>query len=147
MEANDASVRGVVVIQEWWDSKDQIQAAADKLRGAGYRTLVVNFREAGGQDTRGAVQHLNQFTTKVAMVGFWYCIPPPEYVEAQQVTIPFQAHFATNDAVFPRSQVEGLQAMVEQTRVRYELHWYKAANAFAELAWQRTLNFLDKHLK
>src|SRR5882672_11329031 len=72
---------GVVVIQEWWGLTDQIKGVADRLAGAGYRTLVpdlyrgklsleakeaehlmngLNFGDAAAQDIRGAVQHLKQ---------------------------------------------------------------------------------------
>ena len=145
MEA--VSAPGVVVIQEWWDSTDQVKEVADRLAAGGYRALVLKSGEAGTQDIREAVQRLRQSSPKVALMGFWYGVPLLEYVDSQQIKIPFQGHVATNDAAFPRSQVEALQAKLERTGVRYELHWYKATYPYADLAWQHTMDFLGKYLK
>ena len=140
------SAPGVVVIQGW-DSNDQIKGVAAKLAAGGYRALVLNSSETGTPDIREAVQQMQQSSLKVALMGFWYSVPLLEYVDSQQIAIPFQAHVVTNDAAFPRSQVEALQAKLERTGVRYELHWYKATYPFADLAWQRTMDFLGKYLK
>jgi carboxymethylenebutenolidase len=83
---------GIVVIQEWWGLNDQIKGVADRLAGAGYRSLVpdlyrgkvaleaneaehlmtnLNFGDAAGQDVRGAVQYLKASgSAKVGVTGF-----------------------------------------------------------------------------
>ena len=136
---------GVVVIQEWWD-RDESKSVAQKLAATGYRALVLDLRD-GGQDARAAVEYMKHTESKVAMATFWNSVRSLEYVDNREVDIPFQAHFATADDAFPRAQVEAVQKKLEQTGVRYELHWYKTTYAFAELAWQRMLDFLSKSLK
>ena len=146
----------------------------------------LNFGDAAGQDIRGAVQYLKQSSPKAAVMGYcmggaltilssmfvkeadaavcWYGCPPLEYVDANAIKIPILGHFATEDAAFPRSQIEGLEGKLKQAKVRYEFHWYKAKHAFANennkdpnsfiaynadaarLAWQRTESFLKAHL-
>ena len=146
MAANDDSQPGVVVIQEWWNHDEQ-QSFAEKLAAIGYRALVLDFRDTGRQDARGAVEYMKETSSKVAMATFWNSARSFEYVDNQEVDIPFQAHFATGDDAFPRTQIEAVQKKLEQTGVRYELHWYKNTYSFADLAWQRTLDFFGKHLK
>jgi hypothetical protein len=92
------SAPGVVVIQGW-DSDDQIKGVAAKLAVGGYRALVLNSGEAGTPDIREAVQQMQQSSLKVALMGFWYSVTLLEYVDSQQITIPFQAHVVRNDNV------------------------------------------------
>jgi carboxymethylenebutenolidase len=87
----DASMPGIVVIQEWWGLNDQIKQTADRFAEAGYRALVpdlyrgtlarsadeashlmtsLNFPDAAEQDIRGAVQYLKQTSSKVVVGGF-----------------------------------------------------------------------------
>jgi carboxymethylenebutenolidase len=208
--ANNPKAPGIVVIQEWWGLNDQIKSVADKLAAAGYRALVpdlyrgkvaleaneaehlmknLNFGDAAGQDTRGAVQYLKASgSTKVAVTGFcmggaltllaavnvpeldaavvWYGVPPLEYVDASKIKIPMLGHFATRDTVFPIASVDELEKKLRQSAVKFEFHRYDAKHAFAnetadskkleflkhdagaaELAWQRTMDFLAKHLR
>lgn len=95
----------------------------------------------------------------------WYGVPPLEYVYAQAIKGPILGHFATDDVAFPRAQVEGLESKFKEANVKYEFHWYKAKHAFANekntnpqapilynaeaarLAWQRTIDFLEKNLR
>ncbi len=86
-----AGAPGFVCIQEWWGLNDQIKKTADRLAGAGYRSLVpdlyrgkvakasdeashmmanLNFPDAAEQDIRGAVQYLKQSCKKVVVGGF-----------------------------------------------------------------------------
>jgi carboxymethylenebutenolidase len=63
------------------------------------------------------------------------------------------------DQFFTPAQVDGLEASFKSGRVQYEIYRYEADHAFgnetgdhydaaaAKLAWQRTLDFLKKHLK
>src|SRR5690349_2238109 len=88
-DAPDA--RGVVVIQEYWGLNPQIKGTADRLAKAGFRALApdlfrgkvaqnadearhemsgLNFKDAGEQDIRGAVQFLKTKSKKVAAMGF-----------------------------------------------------------------------------
>jgi carboxymethylenebutenolidase len=95
----------------------------------------------------------------------WYGFPPLEYLDATKIKAPLLGHFATQDAFFPIATVKELESKLETAGVRYEFYRYDAQHAFAneappdpnvptrydakaaELAWQRTVDFLGKHLK
>jgi carboxymethylenebutenolidase len=95
----------------------------------------------------------------------WYGFPPLEYIDATKIKVPLMGHFAIDDAYFPIQQVDILQANLEQAGVPHEFHRYNAQHAFAnetavdlpipvrynaaaaETAWQRTMAFLDQHLR
>ena len=182
---------------------------ADKLAKAGYRALVpdlyrskvaveakeaehlitgLNFGDAGGQDVRGAVQHLKSSSAKAGVTGFcmggaltllsavnvpeadacvvWYGFPPLEYVDAKKIRAPLLGHFAIHDVPFPIAKVDELEKKLREANVKFEFHRYDAKHAFAnetadekkldmlkynpqaaQQAWDRTMDFLAKHLK
>lgn len=146
----------------------------------------LNFGDAAGQDVRGAVQDLKGNGAKVGVTGFcmggaltvlsavnvpeadaaviWYGCPPLDYVDATKIRMPVMGHFASQDAFFPASQIDGLEEKLQAAKVRFEFHRYDAKHAFAnetavnmpipveynataaDLAWRRTLEFLRKTL-
>src|SRR5271166_725379 len=80
---------GIVVIQEWWGLNDQICGVADRFARAGYNALApdlykgrvatesdeanhlmtgLDFAGATHQDLRGAAQHLQAQSGKVAVM-------------------------------------------------------------------------------
>lgn len=169
---------GVVVVQEWWGLNDQIKKVADRLAGQGYRVLVpdlyrgkvtleaaeaehlkgeLDFADAATQDIRGAVQHLKQTTSKVAMMGYcmggaltilaavhvpeadaavcWYGVPPAEAADTRTISIPLQGHFAQEDTFFPLEQVDQLEANLKVGHVQYEFYRYPAKHAFGNETW------------
>lgn len=95
----------------------------------------------------------------------WYGFPPLEYLDATKIKTPLLGHFATQDAFFPIATVKELENKLEAAGVRYEFYRYDAQHAFAnesppdpnvptrydakaaELAWERTVAFLGKHLE
>ena len=96
----------------------------------------------------------------------WYGFPPLEYVDASRIRAPLLGHFATEDQFFAIGQVDELEKKLRQANVKFEFHRYQAKHAFAnetanerklppleynpqaaELAWQRTLEFFERHLK
>jgi len=96
----------------------------------------------------------------------WYGCPPLEYIDATRIRAPIQGHFGTRDSVFPIGQVALLESKLSAAQVAFEFHRYDAQHAFANetadskhlaylkhdpaaaaLAWQRTEEFLAKHLK
>lgn len=95
----------------------------------------------------------------------WYGFPPLEYLDATKIKAPLLGHFATQDAFFPIATVKELENKLEAAGVRYEFYRYDAQHAFAnesppdpnvptrydakaaELAWERTVAFLGKHLE
>ena len=164
----------VVVIQEWWGLNDQIKGEAQRLASAGYRALVpdlyrgklgldakeaehlmstLDFGDAATQDIRGAVQHLNQTGSKVAVMGFcmggaltvlaavnvpeadafvtWYGYPPLEYVDATKIKAPLLGHWSLNDVYFPIQQVNALEDKLKTANVQNEFYRYDAKHAFA----------------
>jgi carboxymethylenebutenolidase len=172
--AAGSSAPGVVVIQEWWGLNDQIKRVANRLAEAGYRAFVpdlyrgkvgldakeaehlmtnLNFGDAATHDIRGAVQHLKQTSSKVAVTGFcmggaltilaavnvpeadaaisWYGLPPLDYVDATKIKAPLQGHWALEDAFFPIQQVDALEEKLKKANVKYEFYRYKATHAFA----------------
>jgi carboxymethylenebutenolidase len=165
---------GVVVIQEWWGLNDQIRGVANRLAAAGYRALVpdlyrgqvgldakeaehlmsnLNFADAATQDIRGAVQHLKQTGSGVAITGFcmggaltilaavnvpeadaaisWYGFPPLDYVDASKIKARLMGHWAIDDAYFSIQQVDALEEKLKAANVTYEFYRYKATHAFA----------------
>ena len=164
---------GVVVLQEWWGLNDQIRGVADRYAAAGYTALVpdlyrgkstveaaeaehlmtnLNFADAAGQDTRGAVQFLKARCGKVGVTGYcmggaltllsmvhvpeadagvaWYGFPPLEYIDASKIKAPLMGHWATADAVFPIAKVDALEGMLREAKVAFEFHRYNAEHAF-----------------
>jgi carboxymethylenebutenolidase len=96
----------------------------------------------------------------------WYGYPPLEYIDASKIKAPLLAHWATDDAAFPIARVDELEKMLREANVKFEFHRYNAKHAFANetadsrklpilkydpeaaaLAWRRTMEFLDRHLK
>ena len=131
-------------------------------------------------DVRGAVEHLKQSCPKVGVIGFcmggaltvlaavyakaadaavcWYGVPPEEAADTRTISMPFQGHFALEDAVFPPNQVDALEARLKEGNVAHEIYRYQAQHAFgnetgahynadaANLAWERSTAFLARHL-
>jgi carboxymethylenebutenolidase len=142
-------------------------AAGQDIRGA-VQYLKQSSPKVGvmGYCMGGALTILSSVFVKEADAAVcWYGVPPLEYVDANAIKIPMLGHFATEDKAFPKSQVEGLEAKLKAAKVDYELYWYNAKHAFANennkppnpfieynaeaanLAWQRTTDFLNKRLK
>jgi carboxymethylenebutenolidase len=136
-----------------------IAGAVQYLKQSSPKVAVMGYCMGGALTVLSAV-----FVKAADAAVIWYGVPPLEYVDANAIKIPVLGHFATEDVAFAPSQVEGLEAKFKQAKVRYEFHWYKAKHAFANennkdpnsfiyynadaarLAWQRTVDFLAKHL-
>ena len=71
---------------------------------------------------------------------------------------PVLGHFATQDEWINKQMVSGFESAMDAAGKSYTSHWYDAQHAFANptsarydaedaaLAWQRTLDFLKRHL-
>ncbi len=96
----------------------------------------------------------------------WYGFPPLDYVDATRIRAPLMGHWATEDGVFPIAKVDVLEKKLRDAKVAFEFHRYHAKHAFAnetadskhlpylkhdavaaQLAWDRTMKFLAKHLE
>ena len=95
----------------------------------------------------------------------WYGYPPLEFVDASAIKKPMLAHWALQDDFFNISGVDALEEKLKQAGVSYDFQRYDAKHAFAnpkseirglpplqynaaaaELAWDRTIEFLNKNL-
>jgi len=96
----------------------------------------------------------------------WYGFPPLEYVDAAKIKAPLMGHWALEDTAFPIAKVADLEKKLHDAHVAFEFHRYQAKHAFANetadskkldflkydpaaaaLAWQRTMDFLARHLR
>jgi carboxymethylenebutenolidase len=81
-----------------------------------------------------------------------------ESLDASAIRIPVLGHFAKLDDWCTPAKVDALEHALQASRAEHELHRYDAAHAFmnrgghgyseaaAALAWQRTLEFLERKL-
>ena len=144
-------------------------AAGQDVRGAVKHLKSTGSPKAGvtGFCMGGAVTLLSAVNVPEAdAAATWYGYPPLEYIDASKIKAPLLGHFATDDQFFTIDKVEELEKKLRDAKVKFEFHRYKAKHAFAneeadtkklppleynpkaaELAWKRTMEFLDKHLK
>lgn len=95
----------------------------------------------------------------------WYGYPPLEYVDASAMRKPMLAHWALHDDFFSIAGVDQLEEKLKAAGVTYDFHRYDAKHAFAnpksdsrglpplqynpaaaQLAWERTMTFLNNAL-
>ncbi len=89
----------------------------------------------------------------------FYGIPPGEAADPKEIRVPFIGHFANTDDWCTPAAVDKLEASLEAGKVDFTLHRYDAQHAFmnasrpevydeacAKQAWERSLEFLSKHL-
>lgn len=88
----------------------------------------------------------------------YYGIPPVEQADPRQMRVPFQGHFASLDTWCTPAAADDLEAALESSGVDFEMHRYEGDHAFfsetspayeadaAALSWERTLEFLGRHL-
>ncbi|MBV8526569.1 MAG: dienelactone hydrolase family protein [Acetobacteraceae bacterium] len=165
---------GVVVIQEWWGLNDQICGVADRFARAGYNALApdlykgrlttepdeanhlmtgLDFADATHQDLRGAAQHLQAQSGRVAVMGYcmggaltvaaavhvpeftagvcFYGIPPKGFADPAKIRMPLQGHFANRDDWCTPAAVDDLEGTLKSAGVQHEIYRYDAAHAFA----------------
>jgi carboxymethylenebutenolidase len=165
---------GVVVIQEWWGLNDQICGVADRFARARYNALApdlykgrlttqpdeanhlmtgLDFADATHQDLRGAAQHLQAQSGKIAVMGYCmggaltiaaavhvpefaagvclYGIPPKAFADPAEIRVPLQGHFANKDDWCTPTAVDDLETTLKAAGVTHEIYRYDAAHAFA----------------
>jgi carboxymethylenebutenolidase len=143
--------------------------AAQDIRGAVQHLKSSGSPKAGvtGFCMGGALTLLSAVNVPEAdAFAVWYGFPPLEYIDPSKIKAPLLGHFALDDEFFPIGTVDELEKKLREAKVRFEFHRYKAKHAFAneeanqrklppleyhpqaaELAWKRTMEFFDKHLK
>ncbi len=158
--------------------RGKLASAADE---ASHLMTNLNFPDAATQDIRGAVQYLKQTSKKVAVGGFcmggaltllaagrvaemdagacFYGIPPAQSLDPKSISVPLICHFASHDDWCTPAKIDELEAILKQSKSKYEMYRYDAHHAFmnesrpevydaqsAKTAWDRTLTFLNKAL-
>ncbi|SNX29526.1 carboxymethylenebutenolidase [Polynucleobacter meluiroseus] len=138
-----------------------IRGAVQYLKATGSTKVAVTGFCMGGALTILSACHVPELDATVV----WYGFPPAEYVDAQAITKPMLGHWALQDEFFPITGVDALEAKLQAAGVNYDFERYDAKHAFAnpksdsrglpplqynsaaaELAWDRSLEFLKKYL-
>lgn len=139
-----------------------VRGAVQYLKSSGSAKAGVTGFCMGGALTLLSAVHVPEADASVA----WYGFPPLEYIDASKIKAPLMGHYAIDDVPFPIAKVDELEKKLRDAKVNFEFHRYKAKHAFAneeadsknlamlgynreaaELAWKRTIEFFDKHLK
>src|SRR3954467_10629150 len=143
-------------------------AASQDVRGA-VQYLKQSSPKVGvtGFCMGGALTVLSAVNVPEADAGvIWYGYPPLEYVDAKKIKAPLLGHWATQDQAFAITGVDALEKKLREANVKFEFHRYNCKHAFAnetadqkkldmlkydpkaaDLAWQRTMDFLARQLK
>jgi carboxymethylenebutenolidase len=161
VEANEAE--HLMTNLNFGDAAGQdVRGAAQFLKTSGSTKVGVTGFCMGGALTLLAAVNVPEADAAVV----WYGYPPLEYIDASRIRAPLLGHFATEDVPFPIAKVEELEKKLRAANVKFEFHRYQAKHAFAnetanskklpileynpqaaELAWRRTMEFLDRQLK
>lgn len=138
-----------------------IRGAVQYLKATGSAKVAVTGFCMGGALTILAACNVPELDASIV----WYGNPPLEYVNADAISKPMLGHWAMHDEFFPIAGVDQLEQKLKQAGVDYEFHRYDTKHAFAnpksdarglaplkynaeaaQLAWERTLNFLQKNI-
>ena len=161
LEANEA--KHLMEGLNFGDAAGQdIRGAVQYLKGSGSPKAGVTGFCMGGALTVLSAVNVPEMDAGV----IWYGYPPLQYVDAKKIKATLLGHWATQDQAFAISGVDELEKKLREANVKFEFHRYNAKHAFAnetadtkkldmlkydpkaaELAWQRTMDFLAKQLK
>ena len=138
-----------------------IRGAVQYLKATGSAKVAVTGFCMGGALTILAACNVPELDASIV----WYGNPHLEYVKADAISKPMLGHWAMHDEFFPIAGVDQLEQKLKQAGVDYEFHRYDTKHAFAnpksdarglaplkynaeaaQLAWERTLNFLQKNI-
>jgi|SRR5512145_521789 carboxymethylenebutenolidase len=131
-----------------------IRGATQYLKQKSAKAGVVGFCMGGALTVLAAM-----YVPEGDAYSSWYGFPPDEAGDVKAIRKPLQLHFAEEDGFFTPDKAKALEAKLREGKVPFESYWYKAGHAFgnetgpyytadaAKSAWERTTNFLAKHLK
>ena len=131
-----------------------IRGAVQRLKKSAQQVGVLGFC-MGGVLAVLAAMHVPEADAAVS----WYGIPPATAGDPATIRIPLQCHFALRDQFFPIASADALEQKLVAGHVVHECYRYDARHAFfnedwdfydadcAKLAWQRSLAFLQQHLR
>ena len=101
-----------------------------------------------------------EYPDKFAAVVDFYGVHPNVQVDAAKLRVPVLAHFAKRDTHTAESDARAFVQRVQGAEKEIEAHFYDADHAFfndtrpevydkesAELAWERSLEFLREHVR
>jgi len=138
-----------------------IRGAVQYLKATGSVKVAVTGFCMGGALTILAACNVPELDGSIV----WYGNPPLEYVNAGNINKPMLGHWSVHDEFFPIAGVDQLEEKLKQAGVNYEFHRYDTKHAFAnpkselrglkplefnaeaaQLAWDRTIQFLQKNI-
>jgi len=142
-------------------ASQDIRGAVQYLKATGSpKVAVTGFCMGGALTVLSAC-----FVPELDATVVWYGNPPAEYVDANNITKPMMGHWSMQDEFFSPAGVDELEQKLKLAGVEHEFHRYDAKHAFAnpqadarglaplqyhpeaaELAWKRSLDFLNKYL-
>ena len=142
-------------------ASQDIRGAVQYLKATGSSKVAVT-----GFCMGGALTVLSAcFVPELDATVVWYGNPPAEFVDANNITKPMMGHWSMQDEFFSPAGVDELEQKLKLAGVEHEFHRYDAKHAFAnpqadarglaplqyhpeaaELAWKRSLDFLNKYL-
>lgn len=142
-------------------ASQDIRGAVQYLKATGSAKVAVTGFCMGGALTILAACNVPELDASIP----WYGNPPLDYVDADAITKPMLGHWAIHDEFFPIAGVDQLEEKLKQAGVNFEFHRYDTKHAFAnpksdarglpplqysaeaaQLAWERTINFLNKYI-
>ena len=135
--------------------KQDVRGCVQHLKKTSAKVAVGGFC-LGGAVTVIAAVHVPEADASVCFYG----IPPTAVADPAHVKKPFQGHFANIDDWCTPAAVDDLEKALAKSGASFEIHRYQAHHAFmnasrpdvydeacADLAWQRTKEFLARTLR
>ena len=138
-----------------------IRGAVQYLKATGSTKVAVTGFCMGGALTVLAACNVPELDASIV----WYGNPPLEYVNAEAISKPMLGHWALHDEFFSIAGVDLLEEKLKKAGVYFDFHRYDTKHAFAnpksdsrgltplkynaeaaQLAWDRTIQFLQKHI-
>jgi len=140
---------------DWVGATEQdVRGAVQYLKTRGGRAAVMGFCMGGALTIIASVE-IPDLDAAVCFYG----IPPAEAADPKALRVPLQGHFANQDDWCTPAAVNALETTLKEARVSHELFRYDAQHGFfneqrpdvhdaaaSQLAWERTLRFLNAHL-